>query len=252
MHYAGYPCDMDAIADLARRHGLWIVEDAAHAPGAEWNGIQCGRWGDIGCFSFFGNKNLTCAEGGLVITDNDDHAKKLRLLRSHGMDSLTWQRFQGHAFSYDVTIPGFNYRMDDLRAALLGVQLHSLDEWNTLRKERVQWYRKLLGKDPRFEIPFSNHEGTSAYHLMPVVLGENVSRLEVMRFLREQGIQTSIHYPPIHQFSCYRDFAGDSADLKNTEALGRRILTLPLFPGMTYFQVELVCNNLRMAVEGRN
>jgi len=251
MHYAGYSCDMDSIVDLARRHGLWIVEDAAHAPGAEWNGIQCGRWGDIGCFSFFGNKNLTCAEGGLVVTDNDDHAKKLRLLRSHGMDSLTWQRFQGHAFSYDVTIPGFNYRMDDLRAALLGVQLQSLDEWNTLRKERVQWYRKLLGKDPRFEIPFANHAGTSAYHLMPVVLGENVSRLEVMRFLREQGIQTSIHYPPIHQFSCYRDFAGDSADLKNTEALGRRILTLPLFPGMTYEQVKSVCDNLRNAVEGR-
>ncbi len=249
MHYGGYPCDMDPIVDLARQRGLWLVEDAAHAPGAAWKGIPCGRWGDIACFSFFGNKNLTCAEGGLVATQSDDLAKKLRLLRSHGMDSLTWDRFRGHSFSYDVTAPGFNFRMDDLRAALLRVQLRSLDKWNRLRAERVRWYRDFLGQDSRWIILFESHEGTSAFHLFPIVLDESISRREVMRFLQMRGIQTSIHYPPIHQFSYYRGLSLVHTNLKCTEALGRRLLTLPLYPGMTREQVELVCTSLREAVE---
>jgi dTDP-4-amino-4,6-dideoxygalactose transaminase len=251
MHYGGYPCAMDSIVELARQHKLWIVEDAAHAPGAVWNKLSCGRWGDIGCFSFFGNKNLTCAEGGLVVTEDDDYAKRLRLLRSHGMDSLTWDRFRGHSFSYDVTIPGFNYRMDDLRAALLRVQLQSLDRWNSLRKERVEWYRRLLGPDSRWTIPFEDHPGTSAYHLMPVVLGEGISRSGIMAFLKSMGIQTSIHYPPVHQFTCYRAFSAH-AGLRLTEDLGRRILTLPLYPGMTYQQVKLVCDSFHEAIEDAN
>lgn len=248
MHYGGYPCPMDAIVDLARRHGLWIVEDAAHAPGAVWNGVQCGQWGDIGCFSFFGNKNLTCAEGGLAVTDNDDLAKRLRLLRSHGMNSLTWDRFRGHSFSYDVTAPGFNYRMDDLRAALLRVQLRSLNKWNSIRGERVELYRRLLGADRRWLIPFENYGGTSAHHLMPLVLAEGISRSVVMGFLRSRGIQTSIHYPPIHQFAFYRE-QSFGEDLKVTEDLGRRVLTLPLFPTMSRDQVEMVCDSFREAVE---
>jgi dTDP-4-amino-4,6-dideoxygalactose transaminase len=251
MHYGGYPCAMDSIVEWAHRRGLWIVEDAAHAPGASWNGISCGGWGDIGCFSFFGNKNLTCAEGGLVVTENDDYAKRLRLLRSHGMDSLTWDRFRGHSFSYDVTVPGLNYRMDDLRAALLRIQLQSLDRWNGLRQERVAWYRRLLGSDPRWTIPFENYPGVSAYHLMPVVLAEGVSRSGIMSFLKSVGIQTSIHYPPVHQFSCYRKLLPHSG-LKRTEDLGRRILTLPLYPGMSYLQVELVCNSFHEAIENAN
>jgi dTDP-4-amino-4,6-dideoxygalactose transaminase len=249
MHYGGYPCGMDSIVDLAHQRKLWVVEDAAHAPGATWKGIACGRWGDVACFSFFGNKNLTCAEGGLVATENDDLAKKLRLLRSHGMDSLTWDRFRGHSFSYDVTTPGFNFRMDDLRAALLRVQLRALDRFNRLRQERVQWYRRLLGPDPRWAIPFEDYGGTSAFHLFAVVLAEGIARREVMSFLRSRGIQTSIHYPPIHQFSCYRGLSLSHCDLRITNDLGRRILTLPLFPNMSYEQVELVCGSFRDAMD---
>jgi dTDP-4-amino-4,6-dideoxygalactose transaminase len=249
MHYGGYSCRMDGIADLARKHRLWIVEDAAHAPGASWDGIPCGRWGDIACFSFFGNKNLTCGEGGLVVTENEDLAKRLRLLRSHGMDSLTWDRYRGHSFSYDVLVPGFNFRMDDIRAALLRVQLRSLDRFNRLRKERVHWYRQLLGADPRWTIAFENHPGESAYHLFAVVLSPEIPRAGVMRFLKSRGIQTSIHYPPIHQFSCYRELSLSQDNLQLTEDLGRRILTLPLYPHMTLAQVELVCGAFREAVD---
>jgi dTDP-4-amino-4,6-dideoxygalactose transaminase len=184
-----------------------------------------------------------------VATESDDLATQLRLLRSHGMDSLTWDRFRGHSFSYDVTIPGFNFRMDDLRAALLRVQLKSLKRWNRLRLERAQWYRRLLDHDSRWVITFENYDGTSSFHLFAIVLAENISRSEVMRFLQSRGIQTSVHYPPIHQFSYYRDLSLSHPDLKVTEDIGRRILTLPLFPNMTYEQVELVCASLREAVD---
>jgi dTDP-4-amino-4,6-dideoxygalactose transaminase len=252
LHYGGYPCTMDSIVELARQHRLWIVEDVAHAPGASWKGIACGRWGDIACFSFFGNKNLTCAEGGMVATESDVLAKRLRRLRSHGMDSLTWDRFLGHSFSYDVTTPGFNFRMDDLRAAILRVQLRSLDRFNRLRQERVQWYRRLLGQDSRWVITFEDCGGASAFHLFTVVLAEGISRREVMHFLKSRGIQTSIHYPPIHQFSYYRGLLHSDCDLKLTDALGQRILTLPLFPNMSYEQVELVCRSFRDAIDSRN
>lgn len=130
VHYGGYPCDMDRIMAIARRHHLYVVEDAAHAPGAAcWVTLppsaastgervvkKCGSIGDIGCFSFFSNKNMTTGEGGMLTTDNDAIADRLRLLRSHGMTSLTWDRERGHSFSYDVTDTGYNYRLDEMRA----------------------------------------------------------------------------------------------------------------------------------------
>jgi dTDP-4-amino-4,6-dideoxygalactose transaminase len=249
MHYAGYPCAMDEIMEFAGRRGLWVVEDAAHAVGASLAGVRCGAWGDIGCFSFFGNKNITCAEGGMVVTNRVDLANRLRALRSHGMTSLTWDRFRGHQFSYDVTLPGFNYRMDDLRASILDVQLRSLDRLNELRRERLKWYRELLQDDPRWTIPFQRPTGEPAGHLFVIVLSEAISRDRVMSGMRNLGIQTSIHYPPIHQFSYYRNMWRGSSSLTVTEDLGRRLLTLPLYPDLTREQVELVCVSLREAVE---
>jgi len=248
MHYGGYPCEMDEIMDLARRRGLWVIEDAAHAPGGSWGGIRCGAWGDVGCFSFFGNKNLTCAEGGMVVTQREDLADRLRSLRSHGMTSLTWDRYRGHQFSYDVTVPGFNYRMDDLRAAILGAQLRSLDRLNRLRRERVGWYRDLLGGDSRWILPFEGGDEQSACHLFVVILDEEISRNQVMSRMMQRGIQTSIHYPPIHQFTFFRKVLSQSSDLKVTEEIGRRLLTLPLFPDLSREDVKVVCSALRESV----
>ena len=249
-HYGGYPCKMDEIMKFARRRKLWVVEDAAHAPGASWKGVPCGRWGNIAIFSFFGNKNITCAEGGMAVTDNGGLARRMRLLRSHGMNSVTWDRFRGHAFSYDVAAPGFNYRLDDLRASLLRAQLRSLDRINALRAERAGWYRKLLGGDARWSLPFGGHEGVSSHHLFTVVLGEKISREKVMRHMKEHGVQTSIHYPPAHRFSCYRKLNVNRALLANTEKLGRRILTLPMYPGLAEKQVDFVARTFREAVTG--
>ena len=115
VHYAGIPADMDRLCALAKSHGLFLVEDAAHAPGALFASRVCGSFGEAGCFSFFGNKNLTCGEGGMIVTQSGDLADKIRLLRSHGMTSMTWDRHQGHLSSYDVVASGFNCRMDEIR-----------------------------------------------------------------------------------------------------------------------------------------
>ncbi len=248
MHYGGYPCAMDAVMDVARRHGLWVVEDAAHAPGASWQGIACGAWGDVGCFSFFGNKNITCGEGGILITSDDRIADRIRRLRSHGMSSLTWDRYLGHQFSYDVTDAGFNYRLDDLRASILRVQLSSLDDLNRCRQVRTDWYRELLARDPHWTLPFTGHPGRSSYHLFPIILDEDVDRSGVIQGLATRGVQASLHYPPIHQFTSYHGLQPKEEELRITEFLGRRLLSLPLYPGMSRDQVEYVHTVLRQAV----
>ena len=142
LHYAGYPCEMDALRALAETRGLAIVEDAAHAPGASLGGRMCGTLGDVGCFSFFSNKNLPVGEGGMVVTDDDGLAEQLRLLRSHGMTTLTWDRQRGHAADYDVVLPGFNYRLDEMRAAVGSKQLELLPGENAARGRVVARYRR--------------------------------------------------------------------------------------------------------------
>ncbi len=130
MHYGGYPCQMPAILEIARAHGLAVIEDAAHSPGAWLDRRHLGTLGDIGCFSFFSNKNLSTGEGGMLVTDRPELADKLRLMRSHGMTSLTWDRHQGHAYSYDVVELGYNYRIDEIHSALGREQLRKLEAGN--------------------------------------------------------------------------------------------------------------------------
>lgn len=264
MHYGGYPCAMDEILALARRHGLAVIEDAAHAPGATIRtggagrtgspdrtaspsaGPFCGALGDIGCFSFFSNKNLAVGEGGMVTTQRADLAERLRLLRSHGMTTLTWDRHRGHAYSYDVVALGYNYRLDELRAALGLAQLARLAENNRRRAGIVAEYRRGLADLPGLRLPFANHPGESAYHLAPILLPAGRDRLAVIDALRAAGVQTSIHYPPIHLFSLYRQRLGlGEGLLPLTETVASRELTLPLFPTMSEEQVDLVIEAVR-------
>jgi dTDP-4-amino-4,6-dideoxygalactose transaminase len=239
---------MDSIMEFARERGLWVIEDAAHAPGATWKGIPCGAWGDAGCFSFFGNKNITCGEGGMIVSRRSDIADKVRTLRSHGMSSLTWDRYSGHGHSYDVGAAGYNFRLDDVRSSILRVQLRSLERINRLRAERVVWYRRLLDASLPLTVPFADCRGESANHLFTVLLDESVDRRGVVARMRESGVQTSVHYPPIHQFSYYRSRLGEQPGLELTEALGRRLLTLPLYPDLSFDQVGTVCEAFSAAI----
>jgi dTDP-4-amino-4,6-dideoxygalactose transaminase len=247
VHYGGWPADMPALRTLAATHGVAIVEDCAHAPGARTAEGACGALGDVGAFSFFSNKNMATGEGGMLTTTRDDVAEHARLLRSHGMTTTTWDRHRGHAYTYDVAAVGTNARMDEIRAAIGTIQLRKLAEGNAVRAARVEQYRARLGEFSGLEIPFATraiHE--SAHHLFVVLLPPEVDRLAVMAAMREHGIQTSIHYPPTHRFSAY---GADETTLAVTDRVAARILTLPLFSTMTEAQVDLVCDALRASVK---
>lgn len=252
MHYGGYACNMQDINEIAKQHDLFVIEDAAHAIGSTLEDRALGTWGDIGCFSFFSNKNLVTGEGGMVITEDEDLASRIASLRSHGMTSLTWDRHQGHAWSYDVTELGYNYRLDEIKSAIGRVQLSKLDTNNQKRMDHTQQYWTNLAEIvPEIGRPFDGHPGHSACHILPVILPENIDREPVMEFLKQKKIQTSIHYPPIHTFSSFRnshDHNGGGA-LSNTEKLALRELTLPLYPGLDQEKIDYIIFSIREAFE---
>ncbi len=248
MHYGGYPCRMAEICEICQRHGLALVEDACHAVGARYmdpqqrppDGKFAGTLGDVACFSFFSNKNMATGEGGMVVTNRDDLAKPLRFLRSHGMTALTWDRHKGHASSYDVVSTGYNYRLDELRAALGSSQLKKLSHNNSRRADLVSAYRRNLAGLPDWVVPFSDYPGDSAYHLMVAVALNEESRNRVVRALKDARVQTSLHYPCVSDFEAFERYAAD--DLARSRSFAKRAITLPLFPGMQMCQIEEVCS----------
>jgi dTDP-4-amino-4,6-dideoxygalactose transaminase len=245
MHYGGYVCDMDQILAIARENNLFVIEDAAHASGAYLNEVSLGGIGDVGCFSFFPNKNMTTAEGGIITTKNNELAQKIRLLRSHGMTSLTWDRHKGHAWSYDVIDLGYNYRIDEIRSALGITQLKKLSKNNQKRRLLTKHYCQSLKQlVPDVGVPFTNHRGESANHLMPIILPKGIVRTEIMERMKNLGIQTSIHYPPIHLFTYYKQ-RHPNCLLEKTEDIANRELTLPLYPGMSEADVDYVVTGIR-------
>ncbi|MGC1377698.1 MAG: DegT/DnrJ/EryC1/StrS aminotransferase family protein [Anaerolineales bacterium] len=241
MHYGGYACDMPAIEKIAQKHNLALIEDAAHAPGAALDGRKMGVWGDAGVFSFFSNKNLSTGEGGMLVTNNDALAEKVRCLRSHAMTSLTWDRHRGHAWSYDVTDLGYNYRPSEIISALGLVQLQKLEKNNQRRRELTACYHRLLEeKCPVVTLPFRLHCGVSACHILPVLLPEQVERARFMASMKSNGIQTSIHYPPVSDFSFYCASSFGQGVLPLTRHVASREVTLPMYPTLTLKDVEIV------------
>jgi dTDP-4-amino-4,6-dideoxygalactose transaminase len=243
VHFGGYLADRDAWQSFARRRGLLLIEDAAHAPGLP----AAGTFGEAAAFSFYGNKNMTTAEGGAIVARDPSLRESIRRARSHGMTSGTRQRLDSRTPDYDVTMLGFNYRMDELRAALGLVQLKRLTGWNDIRRHLSLHYRQLIAQHcPSVTVPFAP-AWLSAHHLLPVVLPTGVSRQVVIDGLRSRGIQTTVHYPPVHRLTFYNDLYPDS-HLPRTEAFARRELTLPLHPRMMLSTVEFVVNSLAGAL----
>lgn len=264
MHYGGYFCRMAEIQKLCRQHRLALIEDACHAVGARCprvagegtsssGPVAAGALGDIGCFSFFSNKNLVTGEGGMVTVRRDDLNDKIRNLRSHGMSTLTWDRHRGHAATYDVLAHGYNYRIDDLHSALGREQLKKLDRNNQRRREMTALYwQKLQPLESRgWIVPFRKTATLefSACHLLTVVAPDADTRWRCAEALKAAGIQTSLHYPFIPGFT---GFAGlkTRGGLDKSIAYCQRIITLPLFPTMTGDQVQTVCETLIAAASG--
>jgi dTDP-4-amino-4,6-dideoxygalactose transaminase len=247
MAYGGHPgCTAD-LAALASERGLTLLEDAAHAAGSRAGGRHLGTFGLAGAFSFFSNKNLAVGEGGMVVTDDDEAAARMRLLRSHGMTTLTWDRHRGHASGYDVVDLGFNYRIDEPRAALARRRLARLDAENARRAVLDARYRELLAGVGGLTAALAPPpEAQLAHHLFTVVLDEGVDRAAFRDALAAHGVQTSVHYPPAHRFATY---AAAAAELPVTDAYGARAVTLPMFAGMTIEQHDLVVAAVRAALD---
>ena len=223
VHYAGYAAPLEPLRRLCDEHGLALIEDAAHSPDAPVTGLAS-------AYSFFSNKILSCGEGGLLATADDAVAEQVRSRRSHAMTSGTWDRHRGHALGYDVVDVGFNYRMDEPRAALLSARLPGLADDIARRRELTGRYRRLLAGTAGIELPYTDEQvATSSCYVMPVMLSDPDLRDPLRRLLSERfGVQTTVLYPSIGEFSAY---AGAQTDpLPRCERAARAQLTLPLYP----------------------
>jgi dTDP-4-amino-4,6-dideoxygalactose transaminase len=234
--YGGHCGEIEALVPMCEEHGLLLLEDTAHAAGSRLHGRHLGTHGVASAFSMFSNKNLAVGEGGVVLTSDEAFAAQVRLLRSHGLTTMTWDRHRGHATDYDVVALGYNYRIDEPRAALAASRLARLDADNARRARIDAMYREqFAGLDLTGALPAVDGL-ESSHHLFVIVLPERSDRGAFRRYLAEEGIQSSVHYPPVHQMTMY---AGEH-DLPVTESYAARAVTLPMFAGMTDTQVEAV------------
>lgn len=236
VHFSGLPLDMDALYDLAKRHKLRVIEDAAHAIGSAWEGKKIGSFGDIVSFSFHPNKNMTTIEGGALSFANSDELALFDKLRFHGIS----RDAEG---DMDVSVAGGKYNLSDV-AARVGVgQLPHIDAFNAQRRKLVARYFEQLNTDPAFLLPARGDEGHSWHMFAPLLPLDRlkIGRKEFIRKMHERGIGVGIHYPALHLFSLYRGLGHKEGDFPNAERIGRETVTLPLFPAMAEADVDRVC-----------
>jgi dTDP-4-amino-4,6-dideoxygalactose transaminase len=256
VHYGGYACAIEELRELCDTHGLALVEDAAHSPSASApHGRKLGTLGLAGAFSFFSNKVLSCGEGGALATDDDEVAALARSRRSHAMTSGTWQRHRGHSAGYDVVGLGYNYRLDEPRAALLSARLRGLEADIESRRRLVHRYRERLAAVPGLTVPYTDGEvDRSSCYVMPVLVEDPKQRDPLREWLAGRGIQTSVLYPAVHEFSEYRALAPGS--LPRSELVARTEVTLPLYPHLTEADqnhvIEAVAEGIAILAEKRS
>ena len=248
VHMAGFPARMDQILAIARKYDLKVIEDACHGPLSEYGGRKLGTLGDCAAFSFFSNKNISTGEGGMFITNNEEMAAKARLIRSHGMTTMSFQRASGHATEYDITCLGYNFRMDDIRAAIAIEQLKKLPEDLRARAIVRQRYLDRLGGVDGIVIPFADNDEFVSNYIFPTVLsGSDRARRDMIRErLHAAGIQTSVHYPAVHRFSTFKDC---EAVLPQTEYVADNEITLPMYAALTPEQTDFICDTYKKAIQ---
>lgn len=249
VHMAGFPCRMDEIMALAKKHNLRVIEDACHGPLSEYKGTKLGTIGDCAAYSFFSNKNISTGEGGMFITNSKEIADKVRLLRSHGMTTMSYQRAGGHATSYDIVELGYNFRLDDIHAAIAIEQMKKLPGDLEKRVAVRARYLDKLSRVANVVVPFADNTDFVSNYIMPIVLtkGTAEDRDKIREAIHAAGIQTSVHYPAIHRFSIYKDYG---AVLPQTEYVTDHEITLPMYAALTMEQVDFICETVDKAING--
>lgn len=249
VHMAGFPCKMDEIMAIAQKHNLKVIEDACHGPLSEYKGKKLGTIGDCAAFSFFSNKNISTGEGGMFISNNKEMADKARLLRSHGMTTMSYQRAGGHATAYDIVELGYNFRLDDIHAAIAIEQLKKLPGDLEQRIAVRKRYIELLSKVKNVVVPFADNTEFTSNYIMPIVItkGTVEDRDAIRNKIHEAGVQTSVHYPAIHRFSIYKEYG---AVLPQTEYVTDHEITLPMYAALTMEDVEYIVKVVDTAING--
>jgi dTDP-4-amino-4,6-dideoxygalactose transaminase len=249
MHYGGYPCNMDAIRKIAKKHKLIIIEDAATAIGASYKGKKIGNIGDMTCFSFHPIKNMSTGDGGMVTTNNQSYAERLMLLRLHGMSKEAWKRHTAAgSWKYDIVEPGFKYNMTDIQAALGRVQLKRLDGFVKTRKQYAKIFDRELAKIPEITIPVHSENSGTAYNLYTIKIDTTnltVSRDEIVELLKQEQIGVSVYYIPLYEFSYFqKNLKLKKKDFPNAEKVYQSMMSLPLYPKMNLKDINRVINTL--------
>ena len=235
VHIYGQVCNIDEIMDLAKDNNLKVVEDCAHAVGTFHKSKHVGTLGSTGCFSFYPTKNITTAEGGMVTTNSKEIAEKVRQLRSHGMTKSLKSRYSSeYPWVFDIVEPGYNYRLDEIRAALGITQLKRIKKINELRKKASLYYHKNLQNIPGIILPDMVNDKSHSYHLYTIRVTKpyKLSRNQLYKKLKDNGIRTTVYWMPIHEYAAYRKFAKKS-NVVNTVKIYDEILALPLFPNIS-------------------
>ncbi|MCD4819034.1 MAG: DegT/DnrJ/EryC1/StrS family aminotransferase [Candidatus Cloacimonetes bacterium] len=241
VHFGGYACDMDRIMDIAKKNNLYVIEDAAHACGGEYKGKKLGSIGDFGSFSFQAVKNLSTGDGGMLLTNNHEWFERLKKLRWVGISKDTFERGAGNSYDwfYDVTELGFKYHMNDISAAIGLAQLEKLDWMNDVRRKWSNYYRKELRGISQISYPPQKDYMFPACHNFVI---KTTKRDELKNFLMKKGITTGVHYYPNHLYDMYEKY---SRKLPITESIWKKLITLPLFPGMTQQEANLVIDSIK-------
>jgi dTDP-4-amino-4,6-dideoxygalactose transaminase len=255
VHFAGRPCDMDAIGTIAKRHGLLVIEDAAHATESVFRGKKVGAISNLSCFSFYVTKNMTTGEGGMVTTDDPDLAKRIKVLGLHGLSADAWNRFSDKGYKhYDVVYPGFKYNLTDLAASIGLAQLPHLAAWLERRAQVWSRYDAAFESLPVTRPAPPEHDTTHARHLYTLLVHDDapVSRDEFLGAMHQRRIGTGVHYRALHTHPYYRERWGFSPErFPNAYAIGERTVSLPLTPKLTDDEVERIIEGARAILSGR-
>lgn len=230
VHFAGRSCNMKRVMEIARKNNLKVIEDCAHAIGAKYGRKHVGTFGDAGCFSFYPTKNITTIEGGMVITKSKTIADHIRTARNHGITKSLTQRYShGRPWDYDVTEPGYNYRLDEIRAALGVSQLKRIRALNQMRRKACEYYNSKLGMIKGIKTPLLGK--TDAYHLYIIRIKNEygIKRDKLFEKLLKDGIRTSVHYKPLHEFTVFKKRAKIYDILDNSKQAYKEIISLPLY-----------------------